>query len=292
MTSALLTVPLWTLALLISAAGLVASLNSLRFSRAVAGEARQLWSTPPAPQPFGATPGASLPAPVERYLQMAGAAEGQPPLHAARLTHGGSMTLKPGAAPVPIRGRQYVSADPPGFVWWGRIRLAPGAWIDARDKVIDGTGEMKVMVESTKTLQVATGPELDQGALIRLLGELAWMPTVLRDRRYVRWEAIDDHQARAFLTVNGKRVGAVFHFGPDGLPVRFTAERYRDMGPGQPAVLAPFVGTLGDWREVPLGDRQLLVPFHVEGAWVIDGQLFTFARFDVQRLEVDRPESF
>jgi hypothetical protein len=292
MTSALLAVPLWTLALLVSAAGLVASLNSLRFSRAVSGEARQLWSTPPAARPFASTSGASLPAPVERYLQMAGATEGQPPVHTARLTHGGSMTLKPGTAPVPIRGRQYFSADPPGFVWWGRVRLAPGAWIDARDKVIAGTGEMKVMVESTKTLQVATGPELDQGALTRLLGELAWMPTALRDRRYVRWEAIGDRQARAFLTVNGKQVSAVFHFGPDGLPVRFTAERYRDMGPGRPAALTPFVGSLSDWREVSVGERRLLVPFHVEGGWVMDGQLFTFARFDVQRLDVDRPQSF
>ena len=291
MTSLLL-VPLWTLALLISAAALVASVNSLRFSRTVAGEARRLWSIPPATQPFAPTPGASLPAPVERYMRLAGATPGQPPLRAVRLTHGGSMTLKPGASPVPIRGREYLAADPPGLVWWGRVRLIPGAWIDARDKVIGGTGEMKVMVESTKTLQTASGPQLDQGALVRLLGELTWMPTALRDRRYVRWEAVDERQARAFLTVGEKQVNAVFHFGPNGLPDRFIAQRYRDMGPGQPAVLAPFIGSFGDWRKVSSGDRQLLVPFHVEGAWVIDGQPFTFARFDVQRLEFDRPESF
>ena len=289
--TAVFAIPLWTLALIASVAGLVASINSLRFSRAVAGEARRLWSTPPAVQP-PAAPAAALPAPVERYLRLAGVDERQPPLRAARLTHAGSMTLKPGAAPVRVRGRQYFAADPPGFVWWGRVRLAPGAWIDARDKVIAGTGEMKVMLESSKTLQIASGPHLDHGALVRLLGELTWLPTALRDPRYVRWEAIDDGQARAFLTVAGKQVSAVFQFGTDGLPSRFTAERYRDMGPGQPAALAPFVGTMSNWQQVSVGDRKMLVPFHLEGSWVIDGQPFTFARFDVQRLELDRPEVF
>jgi hypothetical protein len=33
----------------------------------------------------------------------------------------------------------------------------------------------------------STGPQLDRGALLRLLGEMTWFPTALVDSRYVRW---------------------------------------------------------------------------------------------------------
>jgi hypothetical protein len=79
----------------------------------------------------------------------------------------------------------------------------------------------------------------------------------------------------------------MFHFGPDGLPLRFTADRYRDLGNGQ-AALTPFVGTLGDWR----GVDGLLVPFAVEASWILDGQPFTFARFQVEAVEFDHPAPF
>lgn len=277
---------IWSTALLISLVGLVVSVNSHRFARAVAADARALWVTASSSPPPRAIDLAALPAPVGRYLRLAGV-EHRTTLRSVRLRHQGSMTLAPGGKPIPVTGRQYFAADPPGFVWWGRVRVAPGVWIDARDKVIDGQGGMKVVLESTRTLQDVSGPTLDQGALTRLLGELAWMPTALLDDRYVTWEAMDASRARARLRVNGREVVAVFHFGPDGFPLRFTADRYRDLGNGQ-AALTPFVGALGDWREVD----GLRVPFAVEGSWILDGQPFTFARFQVEALEFDRPVPF
>jgi hypothetical protein len=277
---------IWSIALLISLVGLVVSVNSQRFASAVATDARALWVTASSSPPPRAIDLLALPDPVRRYLRQAGV-ERRTALRSVRVRHQGSMTLAPGAKPVPVRGRQYFAADPPGFVWWGRVRVAPGVWIDARDKVIDGQGGMKVVLESTKTLQDVTGPTLDQGALTRLLGELVWMPTALVDDRYVTWEAIDESRARARLRVNGTQVMAVFHFGPDGLPLRFTADRYRDLGNGQSA-LTPFVGTLGDWREVD----GLRVPFAVEASWILDGKPFTFARFQVDAVELDRPAPF
>jgi hypothetical protein len=277
---------LWALALLISAGGLLVSVNSHRFARGVGREAHSLWATPRAPTPSAATPFTDLPAPVRRYLQLAGV-EGRAPLQATRIRHHGTMTLAPDAQPLPIRGRQYLAADPPGFVWWGRVRLGPGLWIDARDKVIDGAAGMRVMVQSTKLLQDVTGSRLDQGALTRLLGELTWVPTTLADRRYVTWEPINDHSARARLRVNGREVAAVFHFGADGLPARFTTDRFRDIGGGL-SRLTPFVGVTRDWRNVD----GLRVPFEIEGSWILDGKPYTFARFHLDSVEFDRPAPF
>lgn len=277
---------LWAVALIVSAVGLTITINSHRFARSVGEEARMLWAATPAREPEGGITGQSLPVPVQRYLRLAGV-DSHRPVQSARLRHSGTMTLSPGAKPVAIRGRQYLTADPPGFVWWGRVRVAPGAWIDARDKVIAGVASMKVMLESTKTLQDVSGPELDQGALVRALGEMTWVPTAFLDGRYITWEAMDDARALARLRVNGREVTAMFEFGADGMPARVTANRHRDLGGGRSA-LTPFVGTTGDWREVD----GLRVPFRLEGSWIIEGKPFTFARFQVDSIEFDRPDPF
>jgi hypothetical protein len=277
---------IWALALLISAVGLVVTVNSHRFASSVTDDARVLWAVAPAREPLQRTPAASLPAPVRRYLREAGV-EGHAAIRSARLRHGGTMTPAPDVKPMPIRGRQYFTADPPGFVWWGRARLAPGAWIDARDKVIAGTGGMKVVLESTKLLHDVTGPELDQSALARMLAEIVWLPTTFLDPRYVTWEPVDDSRARARLRVNGREVEAMFEFGTDGMPTRVTAHRYRALGGGKSA-LTPFFGVMRDWRDV----EGVRVPFEIEAGWVIDGKPFTFARFLLDSLEFDRPGPF
>ena len=124
---------------------------------------------------------------------------------------------------------------------------------------------------------------MDQGALLRLLGEMTWMPSVFLDQRYVRWSAIDDHRASATLTVNGHQVSGQFEFGADDLPATFTAQRYRDLGNGKSA-LTPFVGRSSDYRRI----SGVLVPYRVVGAWVINDQPIEYADFIVEELAFDR----
>jgi hypothetical protein len=143
---------------------------------------------------------------------------------------------------------------------------------------------MWIVLASTFTLQDARGPELDQGSLLRLLGELTWCPTLLLDGRYVSWEAGDGARARATLRVGGREVSATFEFGPDGMPARFAAERFRDVD-GTP-VLTPFVARSEDFRLVD-GVR---VPFRMVAGWVLEGGVLEYARWQVERLEFDRPE--
>lgn len=272
----------WILVLVLGAAGLVVTVQGARFAQRVADEARALWAVPAAPPARGVDP-ASLPPPVRRYAEVSGALR-RAPIRTARLRHGGTLLI--GGRWRPIRGVQYLSADPPGFVWWGRIRLAPGVWVDGRDRSVAGEGNMLIVAASTWTLADARGPELDQGALVRLVGELTWIPTALLDPRHVTWRPIDARSAGATLRVGGRTVEAIFHFGEDGLPERFTAERYRDED--GPAVLTPFTGRCADYRVVD-GVR---VPFRLEAAWHVDGREQPYARWLVERIEHDRAEPF
>jgi hypothetical protein len=223
---------------------------------------------------------AELPDPVQRYLKKALGVRPRA-IRTVQLQHGGTFRPSLDGAWMAIRGEQHFTADPPGFIWWGRVRLFPGVWIDARDRSVNGVGHMFVTVESTFTIADSRGPQMDQGALVRLLCEMTWFPTVLLDNRYVQWSWVDERHARANVTVNGRTATAVVEVGSDDLPVTFSADRYYD--DGGTAVLTPWVGRISDYRAVD----GVLVPHRVVAAWVIDGRPIEYVRFDVQQVEFD-----
>jgi hypothetical protein len=272
---------LWIVVTLTGLVGLIATTASMRFSSRIDREVRELREAAaraPIP-PHAISPAAldPLPAPVQRYL--AKAIRRTTFVSRVELAHGGTFRTSLDGGWVPIAGRQFFATDPPAFIWWGRVRLAPGVWVDARDRSVGGVGSMYVAAESLITIADARGPALDQGALLRLLGELVWMPTALLDRRYVTWTPMDDRHARAALRVHDREVAATFTFGDDDLPLSFTAERERDLGGGRSAV-TPFIGESRDFRDVD----GLLVPFSMTAAWVVDGERKDYARFLVDRI--------
>lgn len=279
-------VVLWSGVTLAGLAGAVASTNSIRFQRRVTGEARSMLAATGGRQPVDRAALESVPAPVRRYLTKAIGPRGEA-VRTARLQQDGAFRPALSGSWYPLKAAQYFTADPPGFLWWGRVRLTPGIWMEARDRSIGGAGNMLVVAESIITLADAAGPELDQGALLRLLGELMWLPTAYLDDRYIRWSAIDERHAKATLTVTGCEVTGVFEFGDDDLPAKFTAERFRDVGGGR-SVLTPFLGESSDYREVD----GLLVPHQMAGLWVIDGTPMPYALFHVTRIEFDVKEPF
>ena len=253
-----------------------------RLARSVEHEARALFERSRGPATMSLD---GLPPPVRRYLELA-VRDTERPVSAVRLRHGGTFRTSLDGAWMSIRGQQYFTADEPAFLWWGRVRMAPGVWVDGRDSSIAGEGRMRVELLSTFRLADARGPDLDQGALVRLLGEMFWMPPALADRRYVTWTEAGEHAASAVLRVGGRQAEATFEFDDRGLPSSFRAMRMRDVrGKG---VLTPFDGRGSDFRWV----SGLYVPHHVEGAWVVDGARKEYARFDVETFEVNRPEPF
>jgi len=262
-------------------AGVVASLNSVRFARRVARETEEMWGGAAAPRPVDRQRIAGLPTPVRAYLGKA-LGDRLQAVRTVRFRHEGRFRTKLDGPWRPIRGEQYEAAAPPGFLWWGRLRAAPGLWVDARDRSVNGVGGMLVSIESSFTIADRAGPEMDQGSLLRLLSDLVLFPTALLDERYVTWACVDEAQARATLHLNGREVTGVFEFGEDGLPSGFFAERYFDAGEGQPE-LRSWSGDYRDYREV----EGMLVPHHFVGYWHVDGKRIPYADFHLEAPQYD-----
>jgi hypothetical protein len=272
---------LWGSVLLIGALGVVVSVSSLRFHRAVARDAGRLWAGTPEPRRLDLVRPQALPAPVRRYLAQALGSRARA-VRTVRIRHGGTFRPKLTGRWLAIRGEEYLSAEPPGFVWRGRVRFAPGLWVDARDRSIHGAGSMLVLAESTVTIANGEGDELDQGALLRLLGELPWLPTAFLDERYVSWTGRDASRAQATLRVGGREVSGEFEFGEDGLPATFRADRHRDLGHGRSALTA-WSGEYRDYREV----AGLMVPHELSASWHLEGGRIPYARFRLEQLQLD-----
>ena len=163
----------------VGAIGVFINVNRLRFDGRVAREVRDLVGH----------------APVARYRELA--VGGRAAVHTLHLHHRGTFRLSPTGKDLPIDGTQVFTADPPGFVWTGRVHVLPGLWVDARDMYVDGAGSMRVLIDDTVRIADAHGPQLDQGSALRALAEMVWHPTALFDARLgwsTRWTTIKSRQ--------------------------------------------------------------------------------------------------
>lgn len=156
----------------------------------------------------------SLPAPVRQYLTDAGVV-GQPIPHVVRLKQTGTFLVRAGGPRLDFEAEQTFTVQPVGFVWLATMRQAGVPLFRARDSYRRGRGRMFVRAGSVLTVTDQTGPELDEGALLRFLSELVWFPTAFLSPN-VTFEPIDARSALVSLTDHGRRVSATMQFDERG----------------------------------------------------------------------------
>lgn len=224
---------------------------------------------------------AGIPRPVLRYRDLA-MLRRDVSLQATHLRHGGELRVTEDEPWMPMRGFETLIADPPGLVWWGRIRIAPDIWVDAGDSHEGGKVRMTIKSASSTNGGGIRAPELDDCGMLRLLAEMVWLPTSFFDERYVTWAEIDDASARATFRLGDRSVSARFDFGADGMPEEVAATRLRDVRGRK--VETPWVGRFRDYRSV----EGVRVPFEFEFVWMLDSGPSSIMRYLVDSIEFDR----
>ena len=101
------------------------------------------------------------------------------------------------------------------------------------------------------------GEEIEQGELLRWLGETPWFPTTLLPSGRIRGESLDNSSAKAFLTNKNLTVEGTFYFNERGQAIRFKAKRYKDN------TLENWTGYYRDFRTI----NGMRIPFYVEVVW-------------------------
>lgn len=205
-----------------------------------------------------------LPAPVARHLRQV-LPPGTPIIRVADVVHTGAFNMNLGAEHwKSFASRQRVVTRRPGFVWDGRVAIAPGLDVHVHDAYVDGEGVLEPAILGVFTLvNLRDRGEVARGELMRFMAEAAWYPTALLPSQGVQWEPIDERSARATLVDGDVRLTMTFHFGDDGLIETIRAED-RGFADGNRSVPMPWEGRMFDYQR----RDGMLIPVQGEVAWL------------------------
>jgi hypothetical protein len=221
-----------------------------------------------------------LPPPVQRWFR-ATLRDGAAVIATVDIEHQGQMNLSESAEQwVPFTSQQRVVTQRPGFVWDARVRLLPGLRVHVHDAHVAGQGLLHAAVAGLLTVaRQHGGGDIAHGELMRYMAEAAWYPTALLPSQGVRWQPVDEHQARATLGDGELAVTLSFSFDDQGLMTACRADGRGRSVRGR-TVPTPWEGRWSDhqWHD---GVR---VPMAGEVAWLLPEGRRPYWRGRVTRL--------
>jgi hypothetical protein len=220
-----------------------------------------------------------LPEPVRRYFDTV-LGEGRRHVRSVRIEQRGEIDLGRSSWK-PFDAVQHFAVDPPGFVWDARVGMFPGVSARVIDSYVDGEGSLRATVCSVLPV-VDTPPEagMNEGELLRYLGECVWFPTALLPTEGVEWEAIDGDSARATIRDGETTASLVFQFDGRDLIERVRADgRYRQ----EDDAYAPWTGHFREYRV----RNGVLVPTEAAVEWDPPAGEGTYWRAEIESIEYD-----
>lgn len=260
----------------------IVAVSNVRFQRATSREVRALLAQPrsaAAPRPIQEADLDHLPVPVARWLRRAGVV-GKPPVRVVRLRQRGQLRAAVDQPFLPAEAEQVFTTEVPGFVWSVRA-LARGVLpLRRRDSYLGGHGHMRICAAGTVPVVDAAGPEIDQGSLLRFLGEMVWFPSAALSP-YLHWRGFDDRVAEATMSHHGLTLSARFSFDDKGRVTGFSARRY--LGGGSDTRLERWAVRIDHWQRW----NDVEVPSHGVVEWKLAEGDFEYYRWAITDLEYD-----
>jgi len=221
---------------------------------------------------------ALLPEPVQRWLRHANVV-GCERIRTVRLKQRGLFRRGPDQRWVHFVAEQYYTTDPPAFLWHATMKAAGGIpMVDVKDSLHNGHGKTQAKIGALFTLATATGPELDQGALLRFLNETMWFPAA-GVCPYIQWSSLDTHSAKATISCQGITASAVFYFDEAGNIVNMTADRYRTVD--RTFSLDPWSTPITGYDEF----HGIRVPTSGQGVWHLPAGDFSYIQLEITDID-------
>lgn len=220
----------------------------------------------------------NLPSPVQRYFKYT-LNEGQRYISYVKLIHEGEFRQNEYQKWMPVKGEEYFSTEQPGLIWIGKIQLLPFVWITGLDEFIEGKGNFQIKLMSVLTIVDAPkGRELDEGELMRWLGEAPLFPTALLSSNYLQWEEIDLNAAKVVINYAGLTANLIFYFSESGEITKMEGDRYRSVNNSY--VKERWVGYYSNYTKI----ENIMVPMAMEVAWNTQAGNFAYAKFNIKKI--------
>jgi hypothetical protein len=217
-----------------------------------------------------------LPEPVRKYLLKSGVI-GKEKVKTVRLNQRAEIRLKPDARWFKHTTAQYFNAESPAYIWYANMPIVLGFSMKVRDKLFMGRGEMLGKLLSVFSIVHANREKIDQGALARFVGEMAWFPSAfLYD--YCKWEQIDDYSAKLNVSINGVDVKGIFTFDENYYLKTFQCPRWMDSEDKE-------MKTYINYFEKFAYRNGIQVPVRGQAVWKLDDGEFVYWEGEITEIE-------
>lgn len=223
----------------------------------------------------------SLPPVVQRYLNYTGVV-GKHMLETVRLSYHGKFRLGADKPWMPMSAHQTYTINPPGFCWNARFSMGGLPLLIGRDIYKAGHSHMHGKLAGLFTVVEGSGPEVDQGTMIRYLQEMTWFPIAyLND--YITWQGVDDHCADVTFSDAGQSVTARMYFDDRGRLMNFVAQRYGDFN-GKYAVRT-WTTPVTEYGQF----EGLQLPVRGMGVWQLPEGDMSYIDITIKQIEYNQP---
>lgn len=220
---------------------------------------------------------AGLPEPVQRYFKHV-LKNGQPYISYARITHDGQFKTGLEKNWINITGEQYATTEKPGFIWKGTTSM-----FTARDMFIADKGRLVVLLFSLFKVVDAKGEQYNQGELLRWLGESILYPTNLLPSERLQWFTINAQTAKLIFNYNQLSLFFIITFNETGEIIQMETKRYMD-----DKNLETWIIKLANYLEM----QDVVVPTAFEVLWRLEKGDFSYAKFNIKKIEYNKPVIF
>jgi hypothetical protein len=214
-----------------------------------------------------------LPAPVQCYL-VASHIIGKPRTLFARWRFQGHFRRSATEKWMPMTAEQYNRVDKPARLWYAKMNFMPVLNFYVRDAYQNDEGNMYAKLTPWYQMFDERCPELTQGELVILLNDMVFFPSALLSP-YIRWEAVDEYSARAYLLSPSMTISALFYFNEKYDVVDFVADRYRQHED---------LYVMTKWSTPFTGHQEVngvRIPTEGEAVWHIPDNTYAYARLSL-----------
>jgi hypothetical protein len=220
-----------------------------------------------------------LPPLVKNWLEQSNIV-GKDKILKVTLQQSGEMITSPEAKKwMSVEAEQVFNVEKPAFVWLAKVKMIPEIYLFGRDQYENGKGKMLIKLLSLIPIVNAKGEEIDQGTMLRFLGEMVWFPSAaLND--YLTWEQVSAEKVKVTMKYKDKEVTGFFNFDKKGALLSFEAKRYFSRKEG--ATLEDWLVTIeqNSYKEF----KGINVPTKSSVTWKLKEGAFTWYKLEIKNI--------
>ena len=221
-----------------------------------------------------------LPEPVQRYFRRCGYI-GKEKINNIRIDYDNSLIkMSPEKKWLKIRYYQTNFSENPTRLALITSKIIGVFPFEGRDKYQNGQGNMLIKLLKMFTVADAKGKEMDESALVTLLSEVLFMPS-LALKNQITWNAIDNYSVEVSIMDKENKVSGIVYFNSNhDYTSFFTQDRYYSFKDGSYKKIK-WSCEFEDYQSI----NGILFPTYVKAIWHMDDKSYEYFKAQIKNVQ-------